>query len=84
LKVSGRRQSAQHTPKTEANATLNKAAAYQGWNGPSYTFALYVEVYQEAFNELANLREPIPKSKKVTNFLAGISDPILTQAKQDR
>jgi hypothetical protein len=65
--------------ETEAYATLNKAAAYRGWNCP-YTVAHYVEVYQEAFNELANLGEPVPKSKKVTDFLAGNSDPILKTA----
>jgi hypothetical protein len=44
----------------KAYATL-KAATYRGWmNGP-YNFAWYVEVYQEAFNELADLGEPVPE-----------------------
>jgi hypothetical protein len=58
-----------------------KAATYHGWNGP-HTFARYVEAFQEAFNELADLGEQlVPESKKVTNFLAGISDPILHTGK---
>jgi hypothetical protein len=41
-----------------------------------------MEVYQEVFNELANLGEAVPESKKkVTDFLAGISDPILKTGK---
>jgi hypothetical protein len=79
LKSQAEGQSAQRMRKTEAYATL-KAAAYRGRNGP-HTFARYVQVCQEAFNELADLGEPVPESKKVTDFLAGISDPILETGK---
>jgi hypothetical protein len=48
--------------------------------GPN-TFQRYVEIFQEAFNELAYLDEPVPESKKVSDFLAGISDPILKTGK---
>ena len=79
LKTQAEGQSAKLTRKTEAYATL-KAANYRGRNGPN-TFQRYVEVFQEAFNELADLGEPVPESKKVSDFLAGISDPILKTGK---
>mgnify|MGYP001328444443 FL=1 len=79
LKNQAEGQSAKLTRKTEAYATL-KAATYRGRNGPN-TFQHYVEIFQEAFNELADLDEPVPESKKVSDFLAGISDPILKTGK---
>ena len=79
LKNQAEGQSAKLTRKTEAYATL-KAASYRGRNGPN-TFQRYVEIFQEAFNELADLEEPVPESKKVSDFLAGISDPILKTGK---
>jgi hypothetical protein len=40
-----------------------------------------VEVHQGAHNTLLDLNEPVPETKKVTNFLASITDPRLSNAK---
>jgi hypothetical protein len=65
-----------------------KAAAYAKiatarCNGQkcTFTFGNYVEVHQGAHNTLLNLNEPVPETKKVTDFLAGITDPRLSNAK---
>jgi hypothetical protein len=65
-----------------------KAAAYAKiavakYNGQkrNYSFDQYVETHQEAYNTLADLDETVPETKKVTDFLAGISDPRLSNAK---
>ena len=47
----------------------------------TYTFDNYVESHQSAHNTLAVLLEGVPETKKVTDFLAGISDPRLSNAK---
>jgi hypothetical protein len=38
-------------------------------------------MHQEAHNTLADLDEPVPETKKVTDFLAGITDVRLSNAK---
>jgi hypothetical protein len=65
-----------------------KALAYAKIRSASYsrqkrtfTFDNYVEAHQEAHNTLADLNEPVPKTKKVTDFLAGITDSRLSNAK---
>jgi hypothetical protein len=60
-----------------------KAAAYARYNGQkrTFTFDNYVEVHQGAHNTLLDLDEPVPETKKVTDFLAGITDPRLSNAK---
>lgn len=65
-----------------------KAAAYAKitiarYNGQkrAFTFDNYVEVHQSAHNTLLDLNEPVPETKKVTDFLAGITDPRLSNAK---
>ena len=42
----------------------------------NFTFADYVQCYQEAYNNLASreINETVPKSRKVHEFLAGIQD----------
>jgi hypothetical protein len=40
-----------------------------------------VEVHQGAHNTLLDLNEPVPETKKVTNFLASITDPRLSNTK---
>jgi hypothetical protein len=59
-----------------------KAAAYAKiatarYNGQrrTFTFDNYVEIHQGARNTLLDLNEPVPETKKVTDFLAGITDP---------
>jgi hypothetical protein len=65
-----------------------KAAAYAKiatarYNGQkrTFTFDNYVEVHQGAHNTLLDLNEPGSETKKVTDFLAGITDPRLSNAK---
>jgi hypothetical protein len=65
-----------------------QAAAYAKiatakYNGQkcTFTFDNYVEVHQGAHNTLLDLNEPVPETKKVTDFLAGITDPRLSNAK---
>jgi hypothetical protein len=41
----------------------------------------HVEVHQGAHNTLLDLNKPVPETKKVTDFLAGITDPCLSNAK---
>jgi len=47
----------------------------------TFTFDNYVEVHQGAHNTLLDLNEPVLETKKVTDFLAGITDPRLSKAK---
>jgi hypothetical protein len=42
-----------------------------------FTFAQYVAIHQAAHNELEDCNEPIPETKKVSDFLSGISDSSL-------
>jgi hypothetical protein len=65
-----------------------KAAAYARiasarFNGQKrgFTFDTYVELHQTAYNTLSELNEAVPETKKVTDFLAGIGDPRLTNVK---
>jgi len=41
---------------------------------------MYVTTHQKAHNELLYLEEPIPETKKVTDFITGISAPALSTA----
>jgi hypothetical protein len=49
------------------------------FSGPrkSWTFAQYIKEHQTQHNELHDCQEPVPESKKVTDFLAGITDSSL-------
>ena len=65
-----------------------KAAAYAKiatakYSGQSKRFTLdqYIQIHQSAHNTLADLEEPIAETKKVSDFLAGITDPRLNTAK---
>ncbi len=71
--------SATQTRKTSAYATISNAR-YSGQK-KTFPFARYVEIHQTAHNTLEELGEPVPETKKVTDFLAGISDPRLSNAK---
>jgi hypothetical protein len=46
-----------------------------------FTFDQYVEMHQDAHNTLEDLNEPIPETKKVTDFLSGVTNPRLMNAK---
>ena len=79
LKKQAEGQSAQQTRKALAYATLNTSS----YRGPrrGYSFANYVSLHQEAHNELLDLDEPVPETKKVTDFLKGIQDTALAVGK---
>ncbi|KAI2491468.1 Reverse transcriptase (RNA-dependent DNA polymerase) [Fragilaria crotonensis] len=68
--------------KTSVKTRKNKAYAsiassnYRGIR-KQFTFAQYVAIHQAAHNELEDCNEPIPETKKVSDFLAGISDSSL-------
>lgn len=57
-------------------ATARYSGPRRNWN-----FQNYVERHQGGHNELADLNEPVPETKKVTDFLSGITDSRLTNAK---
>ena len=68
--------------KTSVKTRKNKAyasiagAVYRGIR-KNFTFAQYVAIHQAGHNELADCNEPIPETKKVSDFLAGINDSSL-------
>ena len=80
LKAQAEGQSAKLTRKAKAYASMT-SAAYRGQRR-GYTFDNYVSIHQEAHNELLDLEEEVPESKKVTDFLKGIQDPQLQVGKQ--
>ncbi len=64
--------------KTQKNkAYSNIASAVYKRIRKQFTFAQYVAIHQAAHNELEDCGEPIPETKKVSDFLAGISDSSL-------
>jgi len=71
--------SAVQTRKASAYAKI-ASCRYSGQKR-AFTFDNYVEAHQDAHNTLADLNEPVPETKKVTDFLAGITDARLANAK---
>jgi len=71
--------SAVQTRKASAYAKI-ASAKYSGQKR-NFTFDQYVEIHQAAYNTLADLEEAVPETKKVKDFLAGIGDPRLANAK---
>jgi len=65
----------------KASAYAKIASARYSGQKRTFTFDSYVEIHQEAHNTLADLDEPVPETKKVTDFLAGITDSRLSNAK---
>ena len=53
-----------------------KGAAYCG-PCKTYTYQQYVALHQDVHNELEDCNEAVPETKKVADFLAGISCPLL-------
>jgi hypothetical protein len=43
--------------------------------GGKFSFDQYVGRHKQVYNELLFLEEPVAETKKVTDFLAGTSDP---------
>jgi hypothetical protein len=69
------------TRKAEAYTSIEKAS-YSG-HSAKYTFNMYGSTHLTGHKELSLLGKPVSKSKKVTNFLAGITAPSLTTAKEN-
>ena len=63
------------TRKNKAYASI-ASSTYRGIR-KQFTFAQYVAIHQSAHNELDDCNEPIPETKKISDFLAGISDSSL-------
>lgn len=68
----------------ENSVMIRKQKAYTAlknlaFTGPRkhWTFSQYVTGHQKAHNELEACAEPVPETKKVTDFLGGIADPSL-------
>jgi hypothetical protein len=63
------------TRKNKAYASIS-GSRYKGVR-KQFTFSQYVTIHQAAHNELEDCGEPMPETKKVSDFLAGISDSAL-------
>ena len=62
--------SAVQTRKSLAYAKIS-SARYNGQKR-GFTFDTYVQIHPSAHNTLAELNEPVPETKKVTDFLAAV------------
>jgi len=65
----------------KAAAYAKIASARYSGHKKTFTFDNYVEMHQNAHNTLSELDEPVPETKKVTDFLAEITDSRLGNAK---
>jgi hypothetical protein len=65
----------------KASAYAKIASAKYSGQKRNFTFDQYIQIHQVAYNTLADLDEAVPETKKVTDFLAGIGDPKLANAK---
>jgi hypothetical protein len=65
--------------KTRKNAAYLsiRQSNYRGAR-KAFTFAQYVAIHQNAHNELEDCGEAMPESKKVSDFIDGITDPSLS------
>ena len=64
-----------------ASYKLIRDATFTG-RAHSYSLDKYIAVHQKAHNELLSLNEPVPETKKVSDFLAGITGDILQTSKE--
>jgi predicted TIM-barrel fold metal-dependent hydrolase len=69
------------TTKTKAYASI-RYAHYKG-DRKHFGFQNYVQIHQDAHSDLELLRESIPETKKVDDFLVGIIDPRLQNRKDN-
>jgi hypothetical protein len=79
LKRQSEGNSAKRTRKAKAYASLAQAR-YRG-ERRNFEFGNYVQIHQDAHNELLDLEEPVPETKKVQDFLSGILDARLQTGK---
>lgn len=78
VKAQAEGQSAVITQRAAAYKMINDAK-FTGL-GTRYTFDDYIGAHQKGHNELQRLGEPVPETKKVTDFLYGILDKSLETA----
>jgi hypothetical protein len=69
------------TNKAEAYTSIEKAS-FSGMS-PRFTFDMYISAHLLGHNKLSLLGEPVSELKKVTDFLAGITAPSLSTAKEN-
>ena len=67
--------------KSEAYSSIN-TAKYRG-SQKNFTFDAYISRHHKAHAELAHLLEPVSEGKKVEDFLLGILDSRLQNAKDN-
>lgn len=79
LKKQAEGNSAKRTRKATAYASLSNAR-YRG-ERRNFAFSNYVQIHQDGHNELLELEEPVPETKKVQDFLSGIMDSRLQVGK---
>jgi hypothetical protein len=79
VKAQAEGQSAIITQRAEAYKKISDAK-FVGGSNTRYKFANYISDHQQGHNELQRLGEPVPETKKVTDFLHGIVNPELRTA----
>jgi hypothetical protein len=78
LKKQAEGDHAQTAKKNQAYLLIEKAH----FSGKSkFTLAQYTSIHQSAHNKLEACGEPVPETKKVTDYLLGITADVLTTAK---
>jgi hypothetical protein len=77
LKKQAEGNSAKHTRKQYASLSN---ARYRG-EQRNFAFSNYIQIHQDGHNELLELEEPVPKMKKVQDFLSGIMESCLQVGK---
>jgi hypothetical protein len=58
-----------------------RTATFTGQSG-SYSLDKYIALHRKAHNELLLLGKPVPETKKVATFLAGITGEVLSTSKE--
>lgn len=73
--------------EAESSIQMRKTSAYTAlssllYEGPkkNWTFAHFVTAHQKHYNVLLDCGEPVPETKKVTDFISRITDPTLQAA----
>jgi hypothetical protein len=68
------------TAKKNTAYSLIEKAHFSGKG--KFTLASYTAIHQSAHNKLEQCKEPVPETKKVTDYLLGITAPALITAKE--
>ena len=79
IKAQAEGTAARHSKKAKAYAII-ATASFTGQKGRT-NLDTYIHQHQKAHNILKECDEPVPETKKVTDFLTGLTDPRLNTAK---